>query len=237
MTSRHCLLAVLLGISLTALSATAQAPHAATDPASAIGAKRMEIRHHTERMQAITDSAELQRETQKHFAMVEELMGLMLAEQRQALGGASGASSMPMEGEMAMPAPGGQPGMMDDDAMEMPMGGASGGGMGGSMPSGQGGMMDDAMEMPPPSSAGGGMSGGMMGGMHGEHGMGMGGAAGGQGMPGAPDAAKRIAEREALLAEVTRHSQYIETLKDPDARTREILRHQQMLDRLLELMR
>ena len=222
-------LLVLLG----AMSAIAQAAHSPSDMAAMIDAKRMEVRHHTEQMQGISDSAELQREMQKHFTMVEELMGLMIAQQRMAT--AAAPVPMPMEGEMAMPPAGGQPGMVDDDAMEMPMGGTPSGGMGGAMPSGQGGMMDDdAMEMPPPSTPGAGMGGGMMGGEHGM-GMGMGGAA--QGMSGAPDVARRLAEREALLAEVTRHSQYIETLKDPEARTREILRHQQMLDRLLELMR
>ena len=179
---------VLLG----ATSAIAQAGHSPSDMAAMIDAKRMEVRHHTEQMQGITDSAELQREMQKHFTMVEELMGFMIAQQRMAT--AAAPAPMPMEGEMAMPAAGGQP----------------------------------------VSASGAGMGGGMMGGEHGM-GMGMGGAA--QGMSGAPDAARRLAEREALLAEVTRHSQYIETLKDPEARTREILRHQQMLDRLLELMR
>ncbi len=258
MMKRGLMPAVLAGLLLSPLGADAQS---AQGSIAMIDAKRMEIRHHTEKMQAIKDSAELQRETQKHFRMVEELMGMMIAQQRQSIpaGMSAPSAAMPMEGEMAMPAAGsgGQPGMMDDDAMEMPMGSPSGGtpagGMAGGMegemampappPGGQPGMMDDdAMEMPaaaPPSGGmgAGGMGGGMMSGMHGEHGMGMGATGGGAPMAGAADAAQRIAEREALLAEVTRHSQYIESLTDANARSRELVRHQKMLDQLLELMR
>jgi len=218
----------MFSLCLWSWSAAAQPAHGPADTASMIEAKRMEIWHHTEKLQGIKDSAQLQRETEKHFVMVEELMGLMLAQQRDALAAPSSAPMM-MEGEMAMPAPSApMAGGMQDDAMEMPGASAPGGGMGGGMSGGMEG------EMPMPGPAQSGMGGGMMGGMHGEHGGAMGGAAA---MPSASDAAQRIAQREALLAELTRHSQYIASLTDPKARSREIVRHQQMLDQLLELMR
>ena len=219
---------VSLSLALASL-AFAQQPHATSDLDAHIAAKRMEIRHHTEQMQTIQDPAALQRETQRHFVMVEQLLAAMLEQQKQGAAAPPSASAMPMEGEMAMPgmgaaAPGTQPGMMDDDMMEMPAGGASSGNSSGGM-GGMGGMR--------PGSSGSG--GGMMGDMHGEHGMGMGGS--GASMGGASDAAKRLAEREALLAEVTRHSQHIETLTDSKERSRELVRHQRMLDQLLDLMR
>lgn len=123
--------------------------------------------------------------------------------------------------------------MEGEDAMEMPSAPPSGG-MGGGM------MDDDAMEMPmpsaaPPSSGMGGMGGG-------HEMMGMGGMKGGAAsdpasMTPASAAARRIAEREALLKEIDTHLAYLATVSDPAIRARETVKHQEMLDRLLAMMR
>lgn len=214
-------------------------PAAAQDAASQaalsaqIDAKRMEIRHHTELMQGIQDPRLFQSETQKHFQMVEQLLALVLEQQRQMLqlGGAP-----PMGG------------MEGEDAMEMgmpPAGAPSGttpGGTGAGMAGGMEG--EDAMEMGmPPAGAAGGMGGGMMGGKRGGHEtMGMGGMQGGAApdsasMGAASSAARRIAEREALLAQIDTHLAYLSTISDPATRARETVKHQQMLDQLLASMR
>ncbi len=83
----------------------------------------------------------------------------------------------------------------------------------------------------------------MMGGMRGGHEMmGMGGMKGGAApdpvsMTGASAAARQIAEREALLKEIDTHSAYLATISDPAIRAREIVKHQEMLDRLVATMR
>ena len=76
-----------------------------------------------------------------------------------------------------------------------------------------------------------------MGRMHGKHGMGMGGMEGGPVLSGAADAANRIPDCEALLANMTHHSQDIANLSDSDSRSSESLRKQPMLDQPLELTR
>jgi hypothetical protein len=87
------------------------------------------------------------------------------------------------------------------------------------------------------------MGGGMMGGMGGGHEMmGMGGMKGGAAsdptsMAAAATAANRIAEREALLKQIDTHLVYLATITDPATRTRETVKHQEMLDRLLAMMR
>jgi hypothetical protein len=124
--------------------------------------------------------------------------------------------------------------MEGEDAMEMPMpsGAPPSGAMGGGM------MDDDAMEMPsaaPPSSGMGGMGGG-------HEMMGMGGMQAGSGpdpasMTAASAAARQIAEQEALLKEIDTHLAYLATVSDPATRARETVKHQEMLDRLLAMMR
>ncbi len=215
-------LVALFALGTWVLPAAAQntAPQAALT--AQIEAKRMEIRHHTALIQGIQDPALLQSETLKHFLMVEEMLALVLEQQRQMLQAASA------------PAPGAMGGMEGEDAMEMPMPSAAppSGGMGGGM------MDDDAMEMPsaaPPSSGMGGMGGG-------HEMMGMGGMKGGAAadpgsMTAASAAARRIAEREALLKEIDTHLAYLATVSDPGTRARETVKHQEMLDRLLAMMR
>lgn len=227
---------VLVGLlALGSWGAPAAAQNTAPQAAltAQIEAKRMEIRHHTALIQGIQDPARLQSETLKHFLMVEEMLALVLEQQRQMLQAASA------------PATGAMGGMEGEHAMEMPSaptpsGAPPTGGMGGGM------MGDDAMEMPsaPTSSAaspGRGMGGGgMMGSGHEMMGMGgMKGAAASDpaAMTAASAAAQRIAEREALLKEIDVHLAYLGTVSDPTVRARETVRHQEMLDRLLAMMR
>ena len=190
------------------------APAAAKDAAAQVAltaqieAKRMEIRHHTELIQGIQDPARLQSETQKHFLMMEEMLALVLEQEKQMLQ----AAGAPSAGAMG--------GMEGEDAMEMP-----------SAPTPSGA---------PPAS---GMGGGMMGGMGGGHEMmGMGGMKGGaasdpNSMAAASTAERRIAEREALLKEIDAHLAYLATITDPATRAGETVKHQEMLDRLLAMMR
>jgi len=185
------------------------APAAAQDAAAPaaltaqIEAKRMEIRHHTELIQGIQDPALLQSETVKHFRMTEQLLALVLEQQKQVLQ----LAGAPSTGAMG--------GMEGEDAMEMPMG-------------------------TPPAGTAGGMGGGMMGGGH--EMMEMGGMKGGAAsdsasMAAAATAARRIAEREALLKEIDTHLVYLATITDPATRARETVKHQEMFDRLLAMMR
>lgn len=212
------------------------APAAAQDAAAQaaltarIEAKRMEIRHHTELIQAIRDPVRLQSETQKHFLMIEEMLALVLEQERQALQGA------------AAPSTGAMGGMEGEDAMEMPSGAPPAGGAAGMTGGMPGGVGDDAMEMTSEPQPSGAPPAGSTGGMGGHEMMGMGGmkagaAADPASMAAASAAARRIAEREALLKEIDSHSAYLATVSDRAIRARETIRHQEMLDRLLELMR
>lgn len=228
----------LLALCLWAAPAAAQDAAAQAALTAQIEAKRMEIRHHTELMQGIQDPTLFQNETQTHFQMVEQMLALVLEQQKQTLQ-LAGA-----------PATGAMGGMEGEDAMEMgmPPTGAPGGMAGGMTGAMEG---EDAMEMPsapapasaPPAGAAGGMGGGMMGGMGGGHEMmGMGGMKGGAAsdstpMAAASNAARRIAEREALLQQIDTHLAYLSTISDPATRARETVKHQEMLDRLLASMR
>ena len=92
-----------------------------------------------------------------------------------------------------------------------------------------GGMMQKEM---------GGMQGGMM-----EHGMQkeMGGMKGG-GMPGmagqpqSPAAQPQPGDMDQMMQRIAEHSRYMETMQDRTALAQEMLRHQKMLDQMLELI-
>ena len=90
---RHGMLRrVLVGLlALGSWGAPAAAQNTAPQAAltAQIEAKRMEIRHHTALIQGIQDPARLQSETLKHFLMVEEMLALVLEQQRQMLQAAS----------------------------------------------------------------------------------------------------------------------------------------------------
>ena len=87
-----------------------------------------------------------------------------------------------------------------------------------------------------------------MGGMHGEGGIGrrmmereMGGVAGGgmsgrAGSTGQSGPAAESTEMKQMMQRIAEHSAYMETIKDRAQLTKEMLRHQKMLDQMLELM-
>ena len=101
------------------------------------------------------------------------------------------------------------------------------------------------------TSAGSGssMQGGGMGGMM-EHGMGMGrgmmekemGGMGGSGMSGQAGSSGQSGEptesneMKQMMQRIVEHSAYMETIKDRAQLTKEMLRHQRMLDQMLQIM-
>ena len=214
---RTILFARVLAVCFLLVCGPAAAEQPVSDATAQLEAKRMEILHHTEALQKIQDPALLRSETQKHFLMTEELLGMMIERQNQAV---ANAAAQP-QGKMRA---GGGMMMSGEDAREMGMPQPAGGTSPGSpQPQGQAPM-------------GGGM---VM--MEGEDAMKMGGMGGASADPSAPMAAstapQRVAQREALLREITTHSAYLASITDPESRMRETIEHQQMLDRLLELMR
>ena len=172
---------------------------------------------HRKQMEAIKDPAVLNVEMRKHFQMTEEILALML-ERRKLTTAATPATPTP-PASSAQP-PGGMQGGM--------MGGMRGGMMGGMQRGGEHG----GAQTPP----GPGMSGGMME-------KEMGGMPGGQGMPGmaSPPTAPNtpptsMGDMDQMMKRIGEHSTYMETVKDPTMLQQEMLRHQRMLDQMLQLM-
>lgn len=239
MRSTNKLVGVLaaLGLLVQAGPAAPQESAYHDEMAAKIESKREEIRRHTEAMEAIDDPAALQREMQSHFRMTEELLGWVLEHQKQRLAnaGPTETSTAPAAGQVDQSTTSMAPGMG--------MGGCKGEGCGKGMEMGGKGM-GKGMDMSGKGMGGMGHGGTMKGGMeehgggeHGGHGMGsMASPSEPSGVAGASAAAARIAEREALLREITTHSLYLEGVVDPEERARETLKHQQMLDRLMGLM-
>ena len=99
------------------------------------------------------------------------------------------------------------------------------------------------------ASSGSGMQGGGMGGMM-EHGMGMGrgmmekemGGMAGSGMSGQAGSSGQSGETtesnemQQMMQRLSEHSAYMETIKDRTQLSKEMLRHQRMLDQMLQLM-
>jgi len=113
----------------------------------------------------------------------------------------------------------------------MPSG--QGGGMkGGMMEHGMGMMQKEMGGMQGSGTQGSGTQGGGMQGM-GTAGSGMSGqqAPSPQGGPAAPSS-----DTAQMMQRITEHSAYMETLKDQATLTQEMLRHQKMLDEILQLM-
>lgn len=176
---------------------------------------------HRKQMETIKDQGKLTTEMQRHFQMTEEIIALMI-ERRQVLAAqapVSGAGSASGMGGMGMMEHGmGQrqepKGMQDGGKMEREMG---------MMQKETGGMQ-----------RGGNMGGGMMekemGGMAGA---GMSGQAGSGVQSGA---AKDNGEMTKMMQRLSEHSAYMETIKDRTQFSQEMLRHQRMLDQMLQLM-
>lgn len=106
-------------------------------------------------------------------------------------------------------------------------GGMPGGGMPGMREHGMGMMQKEMGGMP-----GGGMQGGGMQG-HGMAGSGMAGqqAPSPQGSPATPSS-----DTAQMMQRIAEHSAYMETLTDQATLAQEMLRHQKMLDQMLQLM-
>lgn len=184
---------------------------------------------HRKQMESIKDPDKLTTAMQRHFQMTEEIIALMVerrkltAAQTQGSGATSGSGSS-----------------------------MQGGGMGGAMEHGMGrGMMEKEMGG---MQGGGGMEGEMgmmqkeMGGMQGGTGMGRGmmekemGGMGGSGMSGQAGSSaqsgptKSSNDMTQMMQRISEHSAYMETIKDRTQLSKEMLRHQKMLDQMLQLM-
>jgi hypothetical protein len=183
--------------------------------------KRAAAEAHRKQMESIKDPEQLTTAMRQHFQMTEDILALML--ERRKLQQAQVATSG---------APAGQGGGMQG-------GGMQGGGMQG------GGMMQHGMGMMQKEM--GGMQGsGMQGG--GAQGSGTQGGSppanpsAHSGMSGMPSSGAQSApatsggDMTQMMQRITEHSAYMETLQDKVALAQEMLRHQKMLDQMLQLM-
>ena len=162
---------------------------------------------HRKQMESIKDPDKLATAMQRHFQMTEEIIALMV-ERRQV------ASARTQPSGAGAGSAGGMPG----------------GGMGGTM---EHGGMEGEM----------GMMQKEMGGMHGGGGMGrgmmqkeMGGMSGQAGSSGNAGANAQSDAMKQMMQRIAEHSAYMETLKDRAQLSKEMLRHQKMLDQMLQLM-
>ena len=169
--------------------------------------KRAAAEAHNKQMESIRDPDKLATAMQRHFQMTEEIIGLMV--ERRQLASAQTQSSGAGAGSATGMQGGGMGGMMEHGGME-----------------GEMGMMQKEM-----------------GGMHGEGGMGrgmmqneMGGMSGQAGSSGKTRATAQSDEMKQMMQRIAEHSAYMETLKDRTQLSKEMLRHQRMLDQMLELM-
>lgn len=184
---------------------------------------------HRKQMESIKDPDKLTTAMQRHFQMTEEIIALMV-ERRQLIAAQTPAS-----------------GAGSGSAMQ-------GGGMGRAMEHGMGmgrGMMEKEMGG---MQGGGGMEGEMgmmqkeMGGMQGGTGMGSGmmekemGGMGGSGMSGQAGSSAQSRpttssnQMTQMMQRISEHSAYMETIKDRTQLSKEMLRHQKMVDQMLQIM-
>lgn len=174
---------------------------------------------HRKQMETIKDPEQLTTAMRQHFQMTEEILALML-ERRQLLAtqGSTGAvPTPPASSPAASGMGGGMGGMMGH------MGGMRQQEMGG-MP---GKMMQKEMgAMPGSAMQGGGKPGGMD-------------SMSGSSMPSSDTQSAHTApgsDMAQMMQRLTEHSAYMETLQDKTAVAQEMLRHQKMLDHMLQLM-
>ena len=188
--------------------------------------KRTAAETHRKQMEGLKDPDKLSTEMRRHFQMTEEVLALML-ERRKLLEAQAPTSGTP-SGQSGGMQGGGMQGMMEHGTgmMQKEMGGMQGGGMQGKGM--QGGMMQKEMGgMQGSGTQGSGTPGGGM------QGMGMSGqqAPSPQGGPATPSSGMA-----QMMLRIMEHSAYMETLKDQATLTQEMLRHQKMLDEMLQLM-
>lgn len=169
---------------------------------------------HRKQMESLKDPNQLTTAMQQHFLMTEEILALMLerrkltAAQAPTGGAASGSGS------------------------GMPGGGMQGQGM---MEHGRGMMQKEMGGMQGSSPQGGGMPGSAVP-QQGMSGM------SGSGMPGHPAPGASSGQTapsndiEQMMQRIAEHSAYMETIKDQPILAQEMLRHQKMLDQMLQLM-
>lgn len=188
-----------------------------------IAEKQQAAEAHRKQMESIKDPEVLSTEMRRHFQMTEEILALML-ERRKMAGATPGTSGSAASPHGVAPAPGagmqgGQMGGMQGGRMGGMQGGGMEHGMGGH--GGRGGMMDKEM-------------GGMRGGSAPGAGMpGTSGSASPSTTPGTPGAEMTM---DQMMKRIAEHSAYMETITDGPALQREMLRHQKMLDQMLQLM-
>jgi hypothetical protein len=208
----HALIFGLLMTGLLALSsAWSQTQDPLQDVEKRLTEKRTAAEIHRKQMEGIKEPDTLSTEMRRHFQMTEEVLALMLERQKllkaQApMSGMSSGQSGGMQGG----------GMMGHDMgmMQKEMGGMQGSGTPGS------GTQSGGMQ-------GSGMPGGSM----------QGHAMSGQQAPSAPSgSATPSSDMAQMMQRITAHSAYMETLTDQATLTQEMLRHQKMLDEMLQLM-
>ena len=201
------LIAGLLVMGLLALTGEwSWAQEPLQDVEKRLTAKRTAAETHRKQMEGIKDPEKLSTAMQRHFQMTEEVLALMLERQK-------------LLKTQAPLVPAGQGGGIQSGGMQHGMGMMQkkmGGMQGGMMQQEMGGMQGSG-----PQSSGGMQSMGMSG----------------QQAP-SPQGAPAIANSDMaqMMQRLAEHSAYMETLKDPVTLTQEMLRHQKMLDEMLQLM-
>jgi hypothetical protein len=223
---------------LTPTVGWSQAPDTLQQVDQRLAEKRAAAEAHRKQMESIKDPTQLTAAMQQHFQMTEDILALMLErrklQQAQATtnGTPAGQGSMPGGGMQRGGMPGG--GMMEHGMgmMQKEMGGMQGGGMpgGGMMQKEMGGMQGSGM--PGGGAQGSGTQGGSPPANPSAH----------SGMSGMPSSGTQSAsattggDMTQLMQRITEHSAYMETLQDKAVLAQEMLRHQKMLDQMLQLM-
>ena len=217
-TTRTLIFGLLMTGLLALSSAWSQTQDPLQDVEKRLTEKRTAAEIHRKQMEGIKEPDTLSTEMRRHFQMTEEILALMV-ERQKLLKAQASTSGMPSGQSGGMQ--GG--GMMRHDMgmMQKEMGSMQGGGM-------QSGMMQKEMGGMQGSGTPG--SGTQSGGMQGH-------AMSGQQAPSAPSgSATPSSDMAQMMQRITAHSAYMETLTDQATLTQEMLRHQKMLDEMLQLM-
>jgi len=178
--------------------------------------KRAAAEAHRKQMESIKDPEQLTTAMRQHFLMTEEILALML-ERRKLQQAQTATSGAPAGQGGGMPGGGMQGGGMMQHGrgmMQKEMGGRQGSGMQGGSTQGSG---TQGGSMPGDPSAHSGMSGMP--------------SSGAQSAPATPGG-----DMTQMMQRIAEHSAYMETLQDKAALAQEMLRHQKMLDQMLQLM-
>jgi hypothetical protein len=213
----HTLISGLLVTGLLALSsAWGQTQDPLQDVEKRLSEKRTAAEIHRKQMEGIKEPDKLSTEMRRHFQMTEEVLALMVERQKLL------KAQAPMSGMPSGQSGGMQGGGMMGHGMGMmqkEMGGMQGGSMQGSGTQGSG------------TQSGGMQGSGMQGGGT------QGSAMSGQQAPSSPSgSATASSDMVQMMQRITEHSAYMETLTDQATLTQEMLRHQKMLDEMLQLM-